>query len=190
MVTGTELLENENKRALQELEKHKAESARIAAGREQELANERQAKEQALLLAQQKKLDSEKREYEIQLARQRADNERLSLLEAERKKAESEKAELENSLRNQHEKEMERLKEDHMRKLLESQLAVERERAKREADLQQSKLASEEKVKELTRQQKEAESASSAGSDQLKTEYEAKLKTIADQLAKGKASHI
>ena len=101
-----EALEAANRKALAELEKHKAELARVTAGKEQELATERQQKEQALLMAQQKKLDAEKREVEAQLLRQKAENERLALLEAERKKADTERAELEASLRVQHEREV------------------------------------------------------------------------------------
>jgi hypothetical protein len=203
-----------------ELEKHKAEAARQAQGREAELAAAKAAKESALLEAQKKALEVEKKEMEAQLIRQRAENERLALLETERKKAEQEKAELEAQLKAQHEKEvmtwhghhtrredsaaagpatrldmcvgadrlirssmplslslchwrslcvqLARLEEDHIRKMLESQLAADRERAKREADLAADKLKAEERVNALTKAQHEAQSASAAGSDAIK----------------------
>ncbi len=82
---------------------------------------------------------------------------------------------------------MERLREEHWRKLTESQLALDRERAKREADLQESKLKSEQEVKRLTAQQKAAvETAANASSESLKAGYELQLKAISEQLAKAK----
>jgi uncharacterized protein involved in exopolysaccharide biosynthesis len=83
--------------------------------------------------------------------------ERLASLERDRKAAEVERKKVEASIKAEHEKELERVREQYAQKELERQLEAEKERLRKDGDLQEARLKQMAKIKELEDARKAAE---------------------------------